>query len=158
MSLQIKPAPVRRSVRVKVAQQRAFDLFTESFGQWWPKSHSIIGKSPQQTAIIEPRAGGRWYEIGEDGSECDWGEVLVWEPPHRIVLSWRLSLDFAYDPTIHTEVEVRFTPLPGGGTEVELVHSKLEGYGARVGEAEKVFSGDGAWGSLLGAYEALVAA
>jgi uncharacterized protein YndB with AHSA1/START domain len=158
MNVTISPAPVRRSVTIRVSQQRAFDVFTRNFGQWWPKSHSIIGKSPQKTAAIEPYVGGRWFETGEDGSECDWGEVLAWEPPHRVLLAWRIGLNWSFDPKIHTEVEVRFTPLPEGGTRVDLVHGKLDGYGDRAEEARATFEGDGAWGSLLDAFAALAEA
>ena len=57
-----------------------------------------IGKANAVDAVIEPRVGGRWYERGEDGSTCDGGAVLIWEPPTRLVLSWDIAADFQYDP------------------------------------------------------------
>src|SRR5687767_4444888 len=80
MTLAIKPAPVRRSVTVSVSPERAFEVFTSDIGRWWPSSHKI-GAAAFKSAAIEPRAGGRWFEIGEDGAECQWGDVLVWQPP-----------------------------------------------------------------------------
>ncbi len=129
----IKPAPVRRSVTVKAGRDHAFKVFTGGFGRWWPKGHHI-GKAAMTSGVIEPRAGGRWYEIGEDGSQCDWGKVLVWEPPARLVLAWQLTAQWQYDPGFVTEVEVRFTP-EGESTRVELEHRLLERFGA---DAEKV--------------------
>jgi uncharacterized protein YndB with AHSA1/START domain len=115
--LAITPAPVRKSILVKAPPQRAFEVFTSGIGRWWPPSHHI-GKAELQDAIIEPRAGGRWYERGVDGSECEWGRVLAWEPPQRVVLAWQLSADWEFDPSLVTEVEVRFTP-EGEGTRVD---------------------------------------
>ena len=157
MNVMIRPAPVRRSVTVSVSPERAFRLFTEEFSSWWPKSHSIAS-SGQKSVTVEPRVGGRWFETGEDGSECDWGEVLAWDPPHRLLLAWRLSLDWAFDPDLHTEVEVRFTALPEGGTRVDLEHGKLEGFAERAEEARTMFEGEGAWGGILQGFGERVAA
>ena len=108
MTKVIEFAPVRRAVTVKVSQARAFEVFTRNFGRWWPASHSI-GKSPLRNAVIEPEIGGRWYEVGEDGSECEWGKVLAWDPPSRVLLAWQLGADWRFDANLVTEVEVRFT-------------------------------------------------
>jgi len=80
MSRTIEPAPVRKSVRVGAPPDRAFQVFTAGVGRWWPKSHHI-GASDLDAVVIEPKAGGRWYERGIDGAECEVGKVLVWEPP-----------------------------------------------------------------------------
>jgi hypothetical protein len=61
---------------------------------------------------------GRWFEIGEDGSECNWGKVLAWEPPTRVLLAWQINGDWKYDASLVTEVEVTFTPLSAGETRV----------------------------------------
>ena len=62
----IIPAPVRKSLVVKADVPRSFNAFTSRMGSWWPKSKTI-GSSPPVEVVIEPRAGGRWYERGEDG-------------------------------------------------------------------------------------------
>src|ERR1700724_525804 len=90
---QIRPAPVRKQVHVKAPPERAFEVFTAGFARWWPASHHI-GAAAYKNSLIEPRVGGRWYEIDEDGSECDWGEVLAWQPPRRLMLSWRIGADW----------------------------------------------------------------
>ncbi len=75
---------------VGMAVEEAFAFFTESIGRWWPNEYHI-GSPAMVDTILEPQPGGRWYERGEDGSECDWGRVLTWEPPHRIVLTWQIN-------------------------------------------------------------------
>jgi uncharacterized protein YndB with AHSA1/START domain len=67
-----------------------------------------IGKVTAVDAVIEPCVGGRWYERSDDGSTCDWGRVLAWEPHSRLVLSWDITADWQYDPALQTEIEVRF--------------------------------------------------
>jgi uncharacterized protein YndB with AHSA1/START domain len=143
----IRPAPVRRSVFVNASPQHAFEVFTAGFGRWWPKTHSV-GSAPQTDAVLELREGGRWYEVGEDGSQCDWGRVAVFEPPHRMVLIWSIGADWKYDPNLETEVEVTFTP-EGSGVRVDLEHRNLE----RMGEAAEAVAAqvgaEGGWGGLL---------
>jgi uncharacterized protein YndB with AHSA1/START domain len=146
----IVPAPVVKTVTVPCQPDRAFRLFTEGMGTWWLRSHSVA-KSGQDKLVIEPRTGGAWYEIGRDGERCDWGRVLAWEPPARLVLDWQLSEVFAYDPGLHTEVEVTFTAA-GPGTEVRLEHRMLENYGPAAGRMAQVFDSPDGWGGLLAAY------
>ena len=137
MNYLIRPAPVQRSVIVKAGLERSFAAFTGNIGRWWPRSHHI-GGTPLQSVILEGRPGGRWYEVGTDGAECEWGKVLVWEPPTRFILGWQLTADWKYDPTFVTEVEVTFTALAAGQTRVDLEHRNLERYGehaSRVREA-----------------------
>jgi uncharacterized protein YndB with AHSA1/START domain len=143
-------APVRKQVRVPVDAARAFEAFTRNFDRWWPRANQI-GKSPIQRAVLEASAGGRWYEIGEDGSECNWGTVLVWEPPKRLVLGWQIGADFKFDPNLLTTVEVRFTP-DGTGTIVELEHRDLERIGANASAVRDLFDSNKGWGSILDLY------
>lgn len=147
MSQILKPAPVRRSVTVKAPPARAFEVFTGGFGRWWPKSHHI-GKSAMKIGVIEPRAGGRWYEVGEDGTECDWGRVLIWEPPQRLVLAWQLSAQWQYDPSLLTEVEVRFTS-DGATTRVDLEHRHLERFGVDAEKVRDSIDSPRGWSSIL---------
>ena len=78
----VAEAPVKKSIAVKATVDHAFKVFTEGFDTWWPRSHHI-GKQPMVKAVIETHAGGRCYGREADGTECDWGRVLSWEPPHR---------------------------------------------------------------------------
>ena len=150
MSGIITPAPIRKSIRVDVAPARAFEIFTSGMNRWWLKTHTINPtKSPIKNIVVEPRAGGRWFERGEDGSECNWGKVLAWEPPTRLLLAWQIDADFKYDASLLTEVEIRFTP-DGNGTRVELEHRKLEALGDQAEAMAQAFTGG--WGVLLDSF------
>jgi activator of Hsp90 ATPase-like protein len=148
MSATITPAPVRRTIRVKAAPARAFDVFTTRIGSWWPHEHSINKSSPQKEVVVEPHVGGRWFERGEDQSECQWGRVLVWEPPARVVLAWQINAQWQYDPDIETEVEVRFIP-DGAGTRVEFEHRNLERFGDKVDAVRTAIDAPEGWSRLL---------
>jgi uncharacterized protein YndB with AHSA1/START domain len=140
---------VRKSVLVNAPQTHAFAVFTEQHGTWWPLTTHHIGANPAQTAIIEPMTGGRWFERSSDGAECIWGRVLVWEPPHRIVLSWDIGADWKYDPRLGTEVEVRFVAEGPATTRVELEHRRLERYGAQAETMQTTFDSEGGWSGIL---------
>lgn len=118
--------PVRKSIRVKATPEKAFNFHRE-LGKVVALQFSI-GSSPMQDAIIEPGAGGRWYEVGQDGSTCQWGEVLVWNPPDRLVLAWRITANWQFDPDLLTEVHVKFAAIGDSETEVTLEHRKPENY------------------------------
>ena len=145
--------PVVKSVLVHADQARAFEVFAAGMGRWWIRTHSISAtKSPIADVVIEPRAGGRWFERGEDGSECDWGHVIAWEPPSRLVLAWQLDAQWAFDPALETEVEVRFTELSPGRTEVRLEHRHLERFGPTATDVQHALASSGGWSGLLAAY------
>jgi uncharacterized protein YndB with AHSA1/START domain len=134
----------------------AWRVFTEQIGRWWPLAHYKIGKANAVDAVLEPRAGGRWYERGEDGSTCNWGSVLAWEPPARLLLSWDINADWQYDPVLKTEVEIRFIAQGAQITRVELEHRKIDRFGARRDEMREIFDKTGDWGQLLGRFARLV--
>jgi len=142
---------VTKSITVEASREVAFKVFTERMGTWWPSAHHI-GKSALLSIIVEPRAGGRWAERGVDGTECDWGRVLSWEPPHRLLLAWQLTADFEYDADFSTEVEVRFIEEAPKRTRVELEHRQLERFGARQEEMRAAFDSDGGWTLGLNAF------
>src|SRR4029077_977690 len=98
------PNSVRKVISVQAPPAVAWRGFTEKMGTWWPLGVYKIGKANAVDAVIEPRVGGRWYERGEDGSTCDWGTVLAWEPNTRLVLSWDITADWRYDPDLKTEI------------------------------------------------------
>lgn len=148
--------PVVKTIRVKATAKRAFEVFTADATRWWNRAHSINPtKSPIERVVIDPRVGGRWYEIGQDGSECEWGKVLAWEPPKRVVLQWQISTDWVFDENLHTEVEVSFAQ-DGNETVVTLEHRFLENWGAKAQEARAAVNSDGGWGGILKGFAALV--
>ena len=151
------PNSVRKVSMVAAPPVVAWRVFTERMGTWWPLAVYKIGKVNAVDAVIEPRVGGRWYERGDDGSTCDWGRVLVWDPPSRLVLSWDVSADWQYDPELKTEIEIRFIAVGEDGTRVELEHRKLDRYGARRDEMRRIFDTEGDWGRLLAMFAARAA-
>lgn len=146
------PNSVRKVIHVKAAQAVAWRVFTAKLGTWWPLAQYKIGKVNAVDAVLEPRVGGRWYEQGEDGSTCDWGRVLAWEPPVRLVLTWDIDANWQFDPELGTEIEVRFIAEGASTTRVELEHRKLDRYGARREEMRRIFDTEGDWGRLLGGF------
>ncbi len=144
---------VAHSVLVPLSPEAAFELFTDRFGDWWPRDSHHISDTPTAIGILEPREGGRWYERAEDRSECDWGHVRELERPERLLLAWQLTPEWKFDPdpAKATEVEVTFTA-EKDGTRVTLEHRGFEVHGdAGAGMRESV-SSDGGWPSLLELY------
>jgi len=146
----IAPAAIRKTITVNAPIERAFEVFATRMGDWWHKEHSIAKETTQVDVVIEPRAGGRWLEKGADGSEHQWGRVLAYDPPHRLVLAWQLDREFAYDPRLETTVEVTFEKRDGA-TLVTFEHRDLERMGG--GTVELFESMDGGWGMLLDLYK-----
>jgi uncharacterized protein YndB with AHSA1/START domain len=152
-------AAFRTAITVEAPIDRAFSVFTAGFDSWWPRAHHVL-PADLADVVLEGAAGGRWYERGVDGTECDWGRVLVWDPPRAIALSWHLNADFEYDPDPDraSRVDVRFTAEGPGSTRVELAHTELD----RVGESwPKLLAGisaEGGWRTLLERYAARAAA
>ena len=140
-------APVKCSVDVKASSARAFELFAHNMGAWWPRGKTP-GGSPHAALGHRAAKDGRWFERDADGHETQWGKVLAWEPPRRLLLGWQLDHKFRFDADLLMEVEVLFEELAGGGTRVSLEHRNLERLGAEAEAfAGKVRSG---WPERMG--------
>ena len=148
----ISIAPVRKQITVNANQQRAFDLFTNEMSRWWPATHSIL-KSPLKQYVVEPRAGGRWYAVGEDGSTGQTGYVIDWHPPRLVVLAWQLSAEWQFDPALVTEVEVRFIAESANITRVELEHRNLQRMGERGAQVRSMVDAPGGWTAVLESFK-----
>lgn len=148
---------VRKEIVVETSQARAFRVFTEEQGAWWPLATHHIGEKDAETAIIEPRVGGRWFERAPDGTVCPWGKVLVWDPPGRIVLSWEIGPNWKSDLATSTEVEVRFVALGPALTRIELEHRNLDRLGDAAEALRGAFDSEGGWSGILKLYAARAA-
>jgi uncharacterized protein YndB with AHSA1/START domain len=111
-------APVRLSVMVRASQSRAFQVFSERIGDWWPSATHSIAREEVATVVMECREGGRILERHKDGGEAPWGVIRTWDPPERLVFSWNPS----YEARQETEVEVSFIAVSEAETRVELEH------------------------------------
>ncbi len=121
---------VQTSIVVEAPAEQAFAVFTEDIGSWWPPEHHILD-APLDHMVFEPRVGGNVYDVGTDGSRCRWATVLAYEPPHRVVFSWDITLQWQIEtePARASEVEVRFVPEGAGRTRVELDHRHIDRHG-----------------------------
>jgi len=146
----VTEAVVRKTITVSASLEHAFAVFTEGYDSWWPRTHHI-GKAPMEKAIIELRAGGRCYSTQVDGTECDWGRVLVWDPPHRLVLAWQITHEWGYEPDLarSSEVDIQFTAEPGGRTRVDLEHRHFERHGAGATPMRTAVDSPNGWSGLL---------
>ena len=149
--LQASTEPVRVSICVNATAERAFTVFTEGMGTWWPIATHSIESAETTTAEMEPRLGGRIVERHRDGSEANWGVISVWDPPHRVVFSWNPS----YEDRPETEVEVTFTEDPDG-TRVVLEHRGWELLGPDGAEMRAGYAVG--WGHILSSCYAAVLA
>lgn len=148
MSARATDLTIRKAITVPVPPAEAFEAFTGRIGSWWPLATHSLGGERAATVVIEGRVDGRVYEL-TDGEERDWGRVLAWEPPHRLVLEWHVNRD----RPAPTEVEVRFSA-EGDGTRVELEHRAWERLGEQASEASEGYRGG--WDVVLGRYVASV--
>ncbi|MGW4330470.1 SRPBCC family protein [Nocardia sp. NPDC004573] len=152
-------AALHGTASVRLPLQKAFAFFTESFGNWWPPAYHI-GEADMAEAILEPRVGGRWFERGVDGSECDWGRVLVWDPPHRIVVTWQINGHWQYDPdpTRASEIEVRFTAESPEQTALTLEHRHLDRLIEGKAMRDTIVERGGGWSTVLARFAEIATA
>ena len=118
-------APLRMSFDVACSAEHAFTVWTSGIGTWWPPDHTVTGQA-DLTVVLQEGVGGRIFERTTDGTEHDWGEVTVWEPPTQLSYLWHLRRD----RSDATEVEIRFVPQGDTATRVEIEHRGWERLGA----------------------------
>ena len=118
-------APLKLSFDVGCSPEHAFAVWTSGIGTWWPPDHTVTGQA-DLTVVLQEGVGGRIFERTTDGTEHDWGEVTVWEPPTQLSYLWHLRRD----RSDATEVEIRFVPQGDTATRVEIEHRGWERLGA----------------------------
>lgn len=148
---------VEVTIETEADPERAFRVFTEDMHEWWPRSNRL-GEAERTDVVIEPQVGGKWFERTADGEANDWGDVLVWDPPHRLTLSWRIGIGFVPEdnPDRASRVEVRFHEDEAAGTVVTVVHSDFERHGVNWRTMRDGVSGEGGWPTILDAYHELL--
>ena len=144
MSVSTTDLTIRKSVSIPLGLEQAFELFTDGVDTWWPAATHSIHKDAVAEVVLEQRVGGELYERSSSGEKAHWATVVAWEPPHRLVLEWKVN---PLAPA--TEVTVRFAA-EGEDTRVDLEHGGWEGYGEEA--ADEAAEYDSGWDIVLGRY------
>lgn len=150
MKHKTKSTEVRVEMIVKASVEKTFKTFTERCHEWWPMNYKL-SKAERKDILVEPYEGGRWYETGTDGSECLWGKVLTWDPPHHVAFSWQIKPDFTpeSDPEKASRVEIRFRENGPASTTITLVHSEFERHGEGWEAMRDSVANEGGWQEIL---------
>ncbi|MEU6206983.1 SRPBCC family protein [Micromonospora musae] len=147
---------LRCSLLISAPTERAFAVFAGALTDWWVREYTWSGPEALSELGMEPWAGGMLYEIGPYGFRADWGRVLTWDPPRRLVFTWQIGPDRVPvpDPARASEVEVVFLTETPEQTRVELEHRHFDRHGeAAEGYRQALTAG---WHELLSRYVATV--
>jgi uncharacterized protein YndB with AHSA1/START domain len=142
--------PIELDFTLACSPQHAFDVWTQRTTTWWPPEHTM-SRDPAVSVTFEPRAGGRIFERTPDGVEHDWGEIVTWDPPERLVYMWHIATERGNA----TEVAITFVP-EGERTRVVVRHDgwdHLGAFGPEWRQANRL-----GWGGTLPAYRRAIAA
>jgi uncharacterized protein YndB with AHSA1/START domain len=159
MSIQTEPTAIHTEIVVEAPIERAFRVFTEDFDRIKPREHNMLGVDIAET-VFEPRAGGRVFDRGVDGSEFGWARVLAFEPPDRVVFSWDISPQWQIESDVAktSEVEVRFIAEGPERTRVELEHRHLDRHGEGWPSMRDAVDGEAGWPLYLQRYAEVITA
>ena len=130
----------------------AFSAFTAGLGTWWPREYSW-GPESLQRHELEPRSGGRVTEHTSGGGQLDWGRVLEWSPPTRLVLAWWIGPDRSPCPDTPTRVTIGFRA-DGDSTRVTVVHDRFEVHGDDGRDYAEAMRSEHGWSHILQQYAA----
>jgi hypothetical protein len=111
--------PVRQATLVRSDIDHTFEVFVGMLGAWWPVQPFSAGQDQVRDVCLERRVGGRVYETWQNGTVVEWGELLVWQPPHRFTMTWTAT-------PAPTEVELTFLALGPALTRVAVEHRGWE--------------------------------
>jgi uncharacterized protein YndB with AHSA1/START domain len=157
MTTQAEQTSIRHEIVVDAPIDRAFRVFTEDFDRIKPREHNMLPVDIAET-VFEPRAGGRIYDRGVDGSECQWARVLAYEPPDRVTFSWDISPHWQIESDVEkaSEVEVTFVAEGADRTRVTLEHRNLDRHGEGWEGVREGVGGEGGWPLYLERFADLV--
>jgi uncharacterized protein YndB with AHSA1/START domain len=137
---------LRREVTVACDPAKAFEVFTERIGEWWPlQTHSLSIRRFGAPGTTVAFRDGILLETAPNGDELRWGEVTAWEPPNRLAYTWRIGRD----DDLHTDVETTFQAIEEG-TLVRVVHTGWEIWAERADEIRADY--ETGWTPVLAAY------
>lgn len=157
MSKAIDRDSIRITRTVPAPANRAFELFTDDLSTWWPAEYTWAQET-LETIAIEPEEGGRCFERGPHGFECDWGRVLTWDPPRRLVFTWQISPERVPEPNPNrtSEIEVRFEEEGPSTTRVAFEHRGFARHGDGGAGYRAAMASSQGWPYILDRYVAAV--
>lgn len=151
----IKESSVSCEISVNVSVNEAFLTFTEKFQSWWPQDYTL-SKTSLDRIGIEPRLGGFCFEIGPFGFRCDWGRVIVWDPPNELGFTWQINKSSVLEPNpdLASEVSISFKELGPTRTLIELKHYHFERHGETASAYRDEMASEYGWPYILKQYQA----
>lgn len=144
---------------VNVPPDRAFAVFVDEFGKWWPAKYTFSGDDLAEI-LIEPKMNGRAIERDRSGGETVWGTVLSFFRPSHLVLAWQVTADRKVidSEASASRLDVRFVEQQPGTTEVVLVHRDFPRHGPGWEKYRQQMSvKEGGWPLLMDRYAKAVA-
>lgn len=142
--------PICHEVAVPMSRKDTFYRFTGDFGAWWPREYTW-SKEALVNIGMELREKGRCTERGPNGFQSDWGRVLVWRPPERVVLAWQIgpSREPQPNPLRASTVDIRFCSEGPDHTRVVLEHRDLDRHGGNTSAYREALTSERGWPFIL---------
>jgi len=138
--------------------ERAFEIFVDRLGSWWPREYTWAKDNLAEIAI-EPKYEGKCYERSKDGTESLWGTVLTVARPEHIVFAWQINADRSAEPNVAlaSRVDIRFSPAGDGRTSIVLVHRDFPRHGPGWQKYRSNMASKSGWPRILADYKKAVA-
>lgn len=147
---------VAKTVTVPVLVHEAFRVFVEEPMDWVPPGHKYLKDAT--LIAIEPGVGGRFFERDATGAEAVHGVITEWDPPSRLVMTWRVGENWQpiFDDEKASFIILTFTETAPGSTKVVLTHSQFHRHGAAAAAIRAAVDGPSP-GETLARYAEAVA-
>jgi uncharacterized protein YndB with AHSA1/START domain len=146
---------IRYTLTVPVPPSDAFSLFARRLAEWWPREYTW-SQNVLEDIGIEGRPDGLCSERGPHGFRCDWGRVLAWEPPGRLVLAWQISPRREPEPNPEraSTIELRFDAEAEHRTRVTMEHRDFDRHGEGAEAYRAALASEQGWPYILSRYAA----
>ena len=147
---QNKDDRINIEMEIQLPREETFKRFITGLNSWWPKEYTWSGQVLEEIKI-EPETGGKCYETGPYNFRCDWGRVMTYEAPDKLVITWQISPARVPepDPGKASEITVLFKELEPEVTGVEFEHGKLSKHGEGWEEYYDAMKSEQGWPYIL---------
>ncbi|GHO60012.1 SRPBCC family protein [Ktedonobacter robiniae] len=107
---------VHLEITIAASPQKVFEALTTDIAAWW--GSPFIKRRDANTIVLEPKVGGRLYEVYGENEGALWGMVSSIRNDEELCLTGSMGMP---EPTYGA---VTFTLAPqGDSTQVKLTHS-----------------------------------